>query len=219
MTALSEARQVIDSAHNEARAVKNGIGLVRLMGRESGFIAAGATLASQEVNYCLIPEVPFHLDGTNGLLEHLRRRLERKAHAVIVVAEGAGQEHLPQANEERDASGNVKFGDIGLYLRARIEGHLRQAGMPFNVRYIDPSYIIRSRPANTEDALLCDQLARNAAHAAMAGKTNIIIGYWYDQFIHVPIPLVAEGRKKVMPWSSLWTGVLAATGQPAHFGE
>jgi 6-phosphofructokinase 1 len=218
MTAIAEARNVIDSAHNEARAVRNGIGLVRLMGRESGFIAAGATLASQEVNFCLIPEVPFELEGPQGFLAALSARLRAKSHAVIVVAEGAGQPLLPRHTEERDASGNVKFADIGPFLRARIEQHLKAEGVPFNLRYIDPSYIIRSRPANTEDALLCDQLARHAVHAAMAGKTNLVIGYWYDQFVHVPIPLASSGRKRIEPWSAIWTSVLAATGQPARFG-
>jgi 6-phosphofructokinase 1 len=217
ITAISEARNVIDSAHNEARAVFNGIGLVRLMGRESGFIAAGATLASQEVNFCLVPEVPFELDGPHGFLAALEKRLASKRHAVIVVAEGAGQELMKAENQDLDASGNVRFADIGLFLRDRIQTHLKSRGIPFNLRYIDPSYIIRSRPANTDDALLCDNLARNAVHAAMAGKTNLVLGYWYGQFVHVPIPLAAAGRKRISPDSGIWTSVLAATGQPARF--
>jgi 6-phosphofructokinase 1 len=187
------------------------------MGRDSGFIAAGATLASQEVNFCLIPELPFELHGPRGFLASLEQRLRLKRHAVIVVAEGAGQDLIPRSQHERDASGNIKHADIGLFLRERIEEYLKAKGMTFNLRYIDPSYIIRSRPANTEDALLCDQLARNAVHAAMAGKTNLILGYWFDQFVHVPIPIAASGRKTVAPWSALWTSVLAATGQPAQF--
>jgi 6-phosphofructokinase 1 len=218
MTALEEARSVIESAHNEARAVINGVGLVRLMGRESGFIAAGAALASQEVNYALIPEQRFTLDGPGGLLDLLERRLAAKRHAVIVVAEGAGQDLIPQELIEKDASGNVKFADIGVFLKARIEQHFRTRGIPLNIRYIDPSYTIRSRPANTDDSLLCDQLARAAVHAAMAGKTDLIIGHWHDQCIHVPMSLATVGRKKLAPSSSLWTAVLAATGQPARIG-
>lgn len=216
-TAVEEARGVIDSAHTEARAVVNGIGLVKLMGRDSGFIAAAATLASGEVNYCLIPEIPFHLEGPRGLLTVLEERLSRKSHAVIAVAEGAGQDLISRRTIERDASGNIKHADIGLFLRDQIRDHFQAAGKPVNVRYIDPSYIIRSKAANTEDAMLCDSLARFAAHAAMAGKSGLIIGYLHERFVHVPTPLATESRKLVRQSGSLWSAVLASTGQPLSF--
>jgi 6-phosphofructokinase 1 len=215
-TALEKAREVLDCAHAEAKGVRNGIGLVKLMGRHSGSIAAGATLASQEVNFTLVPEVPFRLDGDGGFLKALERRIVARGHAVVVVAEGAGQELLPRETE-RDASGNVKLGDIGPFLRAKIQEHFTAAGVPANVRYFDPSYIIRSVPAGTEDALLCDRLARYAVHAAMAGKTGVVIGLWYNTFIHVPIELIHGEVKRLRPESDVWRAVLAATGQPAKF--
>jgi len=213
-TAINAARQVIDIAHTEARAVLNGIGLVKLMGRDSGFIAAGATLASGEVNYCLIPEQPFELDGERGLLAVLERRLERKRHAVIVVAEGAGQHLIPRDQVETDASGNIKHADIGLFLKDRIAAHFRARGTPVNVRYIDPSYTIRGLPANTEDAILCDGLARNAVHAAMTGRSGLIIGLVHNRMVHVPSHMITGGRKKVSLDGELWKAVLAVTGQP-----
>jgi 6-phosphofructokinase 1 len=216
-TSVDAARQVIDVAHTEARAVLNGIGLVKLMGRDSGFIAAGASLASGEVNYCLIPEQSFDLDGSRGLLADLDRRLKTKRHAVIVVAEGAGQDLIPRDLDEKDASGNVKHADIGIYLKERINAHFQLRGEPVNVRYIDPSYAIRGLAANTQDAVLCDLLARNAAHAAMAGFSGIIVGYLHNRYVHVPIAMATAGRKKVQLTGPLWTAVLGGTGQPASF--
>ncbi|MCW5981646.1 MAG: ATP-dependent 6-phosphofructokinase [Bryobacteraceae bacterium] len=214
-TAIDAARAIIDVAHNEARAVINGVGLVKLMGRDSGFIAAGAALASGEVNYCLIPEEPFELEGAHGLLAALRRRLQRKAHAVIVVAEGAGQTLAPQRAAERDASGNLRHADIGVFLRERIVEYFRNRGLPINVRYIDPSYAIRGLAANTEDAILCDMLARDAAHAAFAGRTGVMIGTVHNRSIHVPIEMATQSRKKVDLGGEMWRSVLAVTGQPA----
>lgn len=216
-SAVDSARNVIDSAHTEARAVLNGVGLVRLMGRDSGFIAAGATLASGEVNYCLIPEQPFELDGPRGLLAVLETRLAMKRHAVIVVAEGAGQDLIAHSGNDRDASGNVRHADVGLFLRQQITTHFTAKGIPINIRYIDPGYMIRGIRANTEDAVLCDILARNAAHAAMCGITGALIGLLHDRFVHVPIDLIAQGRKRVDLRGMLWKSVLATTGQPVTF--
>jgi 6-phosphofructokinase 1 len=218
LTALEESRWVIDAAHTEAHSVENGISLVKLMGRHAGFIAAGATVASQDVNFCLIPEVPFQLEGPKGFLAALKTRVVQRRHAVIVVAEGAGQDLIPAGSGQRDASGNVKPQEIGGFLREQIEAHFKAEGVPMVFRYFDPSYQIRSRPANCGDAILCDQFARHAVHAAMAGKTGLVIGLLHDQFIHVPTALLAKGGKRVSPTDLLWQAVLASTGQPAVFG-
>lgn len=216
-TAVDEARAVIDSAHTEAHSVRNGVSLVKLMGRNAGFIAATAAVASQDVNFCLIPELPFRLDGEGGFLAALRRRLEARRHAVIVVAEGAGQEVIPGETGQQDASGNVKLQDIGLFLRDRIVAHFKELKLELTMRYFDPSYLVRSRPANTEDAILCDRFARHAVHAAMAGKTGMAVGLLNSQFVHVPIDLITSGHKQVALDGELWHAVLAATGQPAQF--
>ena len=214
-TSVDAARAMIDVAHTEARAVINGVGLVKLMGRDSGFIAAGASLASGEVNYCLIPEQDFQLDGERGLLAVLQRQLERKRHATIVVAEGAGQHLMPRDCSDVDASGNIRKADIGYFMKERIGSYFKQLDLPVNVRYIDPSYAIRGLAANTEDAVLCDLLARNAAHAGMAGCTGLIIGFLHNRMIHVPASMATAGRKKVELNGMLWKAVLAGTGQPA----
>ena len=214
-TAIDKAREVLTAAHAEARSYPNGIGLVRLMGRDSGFIAAGASLASQEVNFVLIPEVPFALDGEGGLLQTLKRRLARKGHAVVVVAEGAGQDLMGIHSAHRDASGNILHKDIGPFLRERIMEFFKAAGIPVNMKYLDPSYLIRGIPANSDDSILCDLFARNAVHAAMAGKTNVIVGH-QNTFIHVPTVLATQQRQKVNPEGVLWNSVLSATGQPVR---
>jgi 6-phosphofructokinase 1 len=213
-TALEKAREAINCAHTEAHDAPNGVGLVKLMGREAGFIAAGATVASQEANFTLIPEVPFPLEGEGGLLDALRKRLLARRHAVIVVAEGAGQHLFACQRTECDASGNAKLNDSGVFLRDRIIEHFKSIGMPVNMKYIDPSYIVRSVPANSDDALLCDQMARTAVHAAMAGKTDVLIGLEHNQFLHVPISTAVATKKRLSPESELWTAVLESTGQP-----
>jgi 6-phosphofructokinase 1 len=217
LTAVEEAAKVLDRAHTEARSVHNGVALVKLMGRHAGFIAAGATVASQDVNFTLVPEVPFRLDGERGFLAALRKRILKRAHAVVVLAEGAGQDLLGASGEERDASGNVRLKDIGLFLRERIEADFQAARIPMVMRYFDPSYFVRSSPANAEDSILCDVFGRHAAHAAMAGKTGLVIGYMHDKFIHVPIELLTSRKKRLDPDGFAWSAVLAATGQPERF--
>ena len=217
LTAVQEAAIVLDRAHIEARSVEYGISLVKLMGRHAGFIAAGATVASQDVNFTLVPEVPFKLEGEGGFLAVLKERILNRKHALIVVAEGAGQDLLEESNAARDASGNVLLKDIGLFMREKIESYFKIEQIPIIMRYIDPSYIIRSSPANAEDSILCDLFARNAVHAAMAGKTGLVIGYLHDKFIHVPIELLTS-RTKTMDTNGLaWSAVLASTGQPEQF--
>jgi 6-phosphofructokinase 1 len=213
LTAVQESERVLQRAHTEASSVQNGIALVKLMGRHAGFLAAEATVASQDVNFTLIPEVPFQLEGEDGLLNRLEQRVVKRGYAVVAVAEGAGQELLGNTGVERDASGNVKLGDIGLFLRKKIEEWFAGRGIPFIMRYFDPNYFVRSSPANTEDSVLCDRFARYAAHAAMAGKTGLVIGFLHDRFIHVPIELLATRQRRLDPNSAAWSAVLAATGQ------
>jgi len=217
-TAIAKAQEILDCAHTEATSVLNGIGLVKLMGRFSGFIACGATLANQNVNFTLIPEVPFKLEGKNGFLEALRKRLLARRHAVIVVAEGAGQEIMGELRNETDASGNPLFNDIGECLKQKITAHFKEQNMPVGMKYFDPSYFIRSVPADCADSILCDQLARMAVHAGMAGKTGMLIGLTNNVRVHVPIATVVREKKRVYPDGDLWLSVLSATNQPPVFG-
>lgn len=213
-TAFSVANDIINSAHNEAKGAYNGIALLKLMGRDSGFIAANAALSTQEVNFVLVPEMNFDLYGPHGFLKCLRKRLEAKHHALVVVAEGAGQNLFETQKQERDASGNIKKQDIGLFLKDKITEEFTAKEVPFTLRYIDPSYIIRSAPANANDSKFCNILAQNAVHAAMAGKTDFVVGYWKHQFTILPIPIAVAERKKINLNSDLWWNILEATGQP-----
>jgi 6-phosphofructokinase 1 len=219
-TAVSMAKVAIDAAHTEALSVLNGIGLVKLMGRHAGFIAAHAALASHDVNVCLVPEVSFDIEGPHGLLAFLEQRLRKRGHAVVVVAEGCGVRLATSG--PRDASGNLRLGsadlDIGTYLKNQIDGHFSAAGIPLTVKYIDPSYMLRGVPANAMDAVFCDELARYAAHAAMAGKTDVMVGRWHRSFTHVPLPLALSEKKRIDPDKELWLAVTETTGQPRFFG-
>lgn len=217
-TAVASARLAIDAAHAEARSVDCGVGLVKLMGRNAGFIAAHATLASHDVNACLIPEVPFDLEGEEGLLAWLEERLQRRRHAVVVVAEGCAA-NLIKGGFSVDASGNTRFAstdhDVGRLLKTHIEAHFEERKLPLTLKYIDPSYMVRAIRATGEDAVFCDALARNAVHAAMAGKTNLMVGRWHRCFTHVSLERVLANQKRVEPSGDLWREVVESTGQPA----
>lgn len=215
-TAFTIANDIIRSAHNEAIGAYNGIAIVKLMGRDSGFIAANAALAVKEVNFVLVPESRFDLHGPNGFLSILRNRLENRHHALVVVAEGAGQYFFDETTFEKDASGNIKNKDIGLYLKSKISEEYRAQGFRYSLRYIDPSYIIRSAPANANDSKFCGLLAQNAVHAAMAGRTDFVIGHWNNNFNLLPIPMAVSERKKIDTDGELWWNVLETTGQPAR---
>ena len=212
-TAVEVATMAVKGAHAEAKSTRNGIGLVKVMGRDSGFIAAYTALASNEANYVFVPEIRFRLTGADGFLEHLRQRLERKKHAVILVAEGAGQEYF-SAEKKKDASGNILHSDIGLFLRDEIKRHFKETDFHVNLKYIDPSYIIRSVPASADDAVFCIMLAQNAVHGAMAGKTGFMVGRWNNYFVNIPLGLATAERKKIEPAGYLWSIVKGATGQP-----
>ena len=214
-TAVSEAKRAIYSAHSEALCSRNGIGLVKLMGRESGFIASYATLACNDVNFCIIPESPFNI---RVFLEALKVRLQNRGHAVIVVAEGAAQDIL-EGKGDRDASGNVRFGDVGVFLRDKIINFFKESAMQISLKYIDPSYTIRSVPANASDAAFALLLGQNAVHAAMTGRTNMLVGTWMNRYTHVPIALAVSKRKRVDPDGWMWASVLTATGQPSDMGD
>jgi 6-phosphofructokinase 1 len=214
ITALDIAAAVIRGAHVEATGAPNGVGLVKLMGRDAGYIAAGAAIVSQDANFVLVPEVAFPLEGEGGFLDSLERRLAKRGHAVVVVAEGAGQHLFHEGDAKRDASGNVRYQDVGIFLRERINAHFAERGLPLNLKYIDPSYAIRSQPAGAWDRVITDRMARNAVHAAMAGKTDVLIGFWNQSVIHVPISVAVQEKKHLSLDSDLWNAVLATTGQP-----
>jgi len=213
-TAVEQATSSILAAHTEAVGSPNGIGLVKLMGRYSGFIAANATLALREVNFVLIPEADFDIDGEYGLLVELERRLREREHALILVGEGAGQKFFRQQDLIQDPSGNIKPGDIGLFLQERIQEYFLQKKMEVNLKYIDPSYMIRSMPANYNDRIYCGFLGQNAVHAGMAGKTGMLVSRWHGHYVHIPIQAAAGGRQEMELNSPLWRSVVESTGQP-----
>ena len=216
-TAFTEAARAISAGYVEATASRGGISLIKLMGRYSGFIACFAALAETSADFVLIPEVPFAIDGKGGFLEHLEERMREHDYAVIVVAEGAGQEHFSEVRE-LDASGNKRLADIGGLLRDRIQAHFKSINYPISLRYIDPSYAIRSVEANSYDSVYCLQLAQSAVHAAMAGKTGVVVGQFRRRFVHIPVELLNRETNQVNPDGDLWWSVLENTGQPAHFG-
>ena len=212
-TAVQVATGAINAAHNEAKGYPHGIGLIKLMGRHSGFIAATAVLAQQDVNFVLIPEIDFDIQSPGGFLEALEKRLADSDHAVIVAAEGAGQKYFSGEDNERDESGNIRLKDIGLLLKQEITDHFKSKKIDISLKYIDPSYMIRSLPANANDSVFCGFLGRDAVHAGLAGKTKLLIGHWNNHFVHIPLGASVGKRKQVMPHGKLWRTVLEATGQ------
>jgi 6-phosphofructokinase 1 len=218
-TAVAAAVEVIRAAHVESTGARDGIGLVKLMGRHSGFVACQAALASTDVDLVLIPEVPAVLEGENGVIEYLERVLNRKGNAVVVVAEGAAQELIQEqaGGPVTDKSGNAKLRDVGAFLRDQIVAEFKHRGREVTLKYMDPSYMIRSVPASASDSVYCWNMARNAVHAAMAGNTEMIIGRWHGRFVHLPMPLATRKRKQVDPQEELWLSVVEATGQPTCF--
>ncbi len=212
-TAVDIATNAIKGAHNEAEGYPNGIGLIKLMGRHSGFLAATAALAQQDANFVLIPEIDFDLYGASGLMASIERRLKERKHAVIIVAEGAGQNFFKDQKKEYDASGNVKFQDIGIFLKEKIGEWFNKKNISATIKYIDPSYTIRSLPANANDSVFCGFLGRDAVHAGMAGKTKLLISHWNNHYVHIPMEASAGKRKNVDPHGKLWHSVLEATGQ------
>jgi len=217
-TAFSKAHDIIADAHNEAKGYYNGIVIIKLMGRDSGFIAASASLSMQEVNFILVPEMgAFDMTGEKGFLNVLKKRIELKHHALIIVAEGAGQHLFAQQSIEKDASGNIKLKDVGILLKEKIADYFNEQKNSVSIKYIDPSYIVRSAPATANDSKFCSQLAQNAVHGAMAGKTEFVVGIWSDFFTYIPINAAISERKKIDMESELWWNVIEATGQPMSF--
>lgn len=215
-TAFTVATDAIRAAHNEAEGAYNGIGLVRLMGRRSGFIAANAVLGLRDVNYLLVPELDFDLEGKNGLFTHLENRLNKRGHAVIVTAEGAGQKFFKDS-KDTDASGNPKLGDIGIFLKDKINEYFKNKDIKVNIKYIDPSYMIRGLPANINDSAFAGILAQSAVHAGMSGRTGLVIGRWNTEFTHVPIRVVNSSKRSIADLNvNFWYNVVEATGQPRN---
>jgi 6-phosphofructokinase 1 len=213
-TAVREAGRFVSCAHNEAKGAYNGLGLIKVMGRDSGFIAAYTTLANPFINYCLVPEEPFSLYGdgnVKALLPHLVERMNKKHHAVIIVAEGAGQNLFENREREKDASGNVLHADIGILLKDEITRYFKERKIELNLKYFNPGYTIRRVDAEGEDAVFCALLAQSAVHAAMAGKTDVMVGHWSGSFTHVPIALATRERKKIDLNTPLWAGVKSLT--------
>jgi len=212
-TAVDIATNAIKGAHNEAAGYPFGVGLIKLMGRHSGFLAATAALAQQDANFVLIPEIDIDLYGPSGFLSALEARLVQRKHAVIVVAEGAGQKFFTDQSTEYDPSGNIKLKDIGVFIKDEITRWFNEKQISITLKYIDPSYMIRSLPANSNDSVYCGFLGRNAVHAGMAGKTGLLISHWNNHYVHIPMEASAGERKQVDPHGRLWQSVLEATGQ------
>lgn len=218
-TAFARAAESIHAVTVEAKSTPHGVGLVKLMGRHSGFIACYAALARNDADVVLIPEVAFQLDGEHGLLQHVQRRVRDRGYAVVVVAEGAGQQLLDGDGVANDASGNAGLRDVGAFLRRRFAEHFAAVGIEARIRFIDPSYAIRSVPANPYDSVYCVRLAQAAVHAAMSGRTEMVVGRWRRRFVHIPMALAVSKRNQVDPHGDLWLSVLEATGQPVRFGD
>lgn len=217
-TAVSKAVEALRCAQVEARGAFHGVGLVRLMGRNSGALTATAAAAMNDIDFVLVPEIPIVLEGEHGFLRSLVNRVVDKGYATIAVAEGAGQHLFTDTERSYDASGNLKLKDIGRFLKDSITAEFKRLNVECTLRYIDPTYILRAQATTADDAVFCQNLGQNAVHAAMAGKTGMMIGYAHEQFTHVPLHAVSKGKKHLDTNSPLWLSVLAGTGQAPRWG-
>ncbi|OUZ99254.1 Phosphofructokinase domain [Macleaya cordata] len=218
-TAVEVAQQAINAGHVEAESAVNGIGLVKLMGRSTGHIALHATLSSRDVDCCLIPENDFYLEGKGGLFQFLEHRLKQNGHAVVVVAEGAGQDLIPRTDaqkEEKDESGNPVFLDVGVWLKSELKQWWERdhKGELFTVKYIDPTYMIRAVPANATDNSYCTLLAHSAIHGVMAGYTGFVSGPINGNYAYIPLAEVAQAKNVVNTKDHKWAWVRSVTNQP-----
>ena len=231
-TAVEAARQAIEVANVEAQGFPLGLGVVKVMGRNSGFIAMHAALGSRLADLCLVPEVDFYLDGPGGVVDHLEERLLKNGKAVVVVAEGAGQNLIAEEMEEKsaklkDASGNVLLDDIGPWLTKKLETKLNEKlegktkyGDKVYPKYVSPSYMVRGVPPNTADNVYCTKLAHNAVHGAFAGFTAFVVGSVNTRDCFVPSRVLVNKRNIIdTKHQSLWEYVVFDTGQPSFQSE
>lgn len=215
-SAVEQAVQAVRAATVEARCNKpNGIGVVKLMGRSAGFIASQAALSAGDVDLCLVPECPLVLQGPTGCLPHLHRCVKEKGYGVVVVAEGAGEDVLGKS-AEMDAGGNRKLPPIGEFMKTQINSYFKEQGDAATVKYIDPSYMVRSGPANAADSMLCLRLAQNAVHGSMSGMTGFITGVVHNRIVYLPMDMVvAKSPTSMNPFGHTWERVLSYTLQPS----
>ncbi|KAF8407119.1 hypothetical protein HHK36_006244 [Tetracentron sinense] len=221
-TAVEEAQRAINAAHVEAESIENGVGVVKLMGRYSGFIAMHATLANRDVDCCLIPESPFYLEGAGGLFEYIGKRLKENGHVVIVMAEGAGQDLLSESMrsmDQHDASGNKQLQDVGLWMSEKIKDHFTRLKMVINLKYIDPTYMIRAIKSNASDNVYCTLLAQSTVHGAMAGYTGFIAGPVNGRHAYIPFHRVTETQNMVVITDRMWARLLSSTNQPSFLSS
>ncbi|WGL58873.1 ATP-dependent 6-phosphofructokinase [Pigmentibacter sp. JX0631] len=216
-SAVGKAVEALRCAQTEARSAFHGIGLVKIMGRNCGALTATAAVAMNDIDFVLVPEVPIVLEGQNGLLNAIVRRVIEKGYITIAVAEGAGQDLFPPSEIQKDLSGNIKLKDIGKFLQQKITEEFKTRNIETTLKYIDPSYMLRSQTTSADDSVFCAKLGQNAVHAAMAGKTGCMIGYAFEHFTHVPLTAVTLGKKHLDINEPLWLSVLASTGQPAQW--
>mmetsp|Transcript_20291 Transcript_20291/g.48093 ORF Transcript_20291/g.48093 Transcript_20291/m.48093 type:complete len:415 (+) Transcript_20291:167-1411(+) len=207
-TAVAKASEVIRNALVEASSCDRGVGIVKLMGRDSGFVAMHAATAADVVDLCMIPEVKVDM---KDVIEHVDATLAKKKYMVIAVAEGAGQELV--STGKQDDTGHTVYGDIGVFLKDTLNKHLKASGG--RTFYIDPSYIIRSVPITPNDHIYCVRLANDAVHTAMRGYTGVCVGAMHNVVCMLPSRLIASGKKKVRPHSSSWQGCVQTCNMPA----
>jgi len=216
-TAVTEARKAIQAAVVEASCAPNGVGIVQLMGRHAGYIAAHATLATRQVDICLIPEIQFPLRGQNGVCELTEYIVKRQGYCVIVIAEGAGADLVAKSKAEYDEGGNRKLPDIGKFLSAEVKKYFGERKVEASIKLIDPSYMIRAVNADASDAVYCQSIAQNAVHGAMAGFTGFSSGLVNNRTVLIPFDLIsATSPSYLNPDGRTWERVLSLTHQPMY---
>nr|GME10558.1 ATP-dependent 6-phosphofructokinase 5, chloroplastic-like [Ipomoea batatas]GME16659.1 ATP-dependent 6-phosphofructokinase 5, chloroplastic-like [Ipomoea batatas] len=99
-------------------------------------------------------------------------------------------------------------------ISCQVKKYFREIGVPADVKYIDPTYMIRACRANASDGILCTVLGQNAVHGAFAGYSGITVGICNTHYVYFPIPEVISQARCVDHNSRMWHRCLTSTGQP-----
>ena len=149
-----------------------------------------------------MPEKSFSVDA---LLRYVNEKLDEKDHCILVVAEGVNTRVV-------DGNGPVTVdGDVGPWLCAQLKANLES----ISLKYVDPSYAVRSAPSNAADTIFCSRLAQHAAHGALGGSTAFAVGTVNTHYVEIPLQDFANRAAVCAVTGRIFGDLVRSTGQPA----
>lgn len=182
-TALNIALEAIDRLKVTASSHERAF-LLEVMGRNSGYLALMSGIAGGAEGICL-PEFETPPETVADLIEDAYQR--GKAHAIIVVAEGAKYNAAALAKyfEEHNE-------DLGFALRVTQLGHVQRGGMP-----------------GAFDRILGTRLGAKAVEQVESGEFGVLMGLNKGEISATPYDEVVGKTKTLDPWLFQLANVLA----------